>query len=139
LIEAFSSELEMLDAEGEYTSLLKESQEILETIQEEDDSFTEDQQETADYIVEELFDALDTFSPPFCYFGAHEGDASDYGFWPSDDAIENEVCEGNLIKLESGEEVPSEYTGEYVAFVSDHGNLAIYRRGTRWDYVWGIV
>ena len=38
--------------------------------------------EEADYFMEELFDALDACAPEGHYFGAHEGDASDFGFWP---------------------------------------------------------
>lgn len=35
-------------------------------------------------IVEALFDVLEDFAPDGAYFGAHEGDGSDYGFWPVD-------------------------------------------------------
>ena len=29
-----------------------------------------------------LFNFLDAVAPPGTYFGAHEGDGSDFGFWP---------------------------------------------------------
>ena len=42
-------------------------------------------QEAAGYVVESLFDLLDDLAPEGHYFGATEGDGSDFGFWQSDD------------------------------------------------------
>ena len=35
-----------------------------------------------------LFDKLDELAPEDCYFGATEGDGSDYGFWKIEDCDE---------------------------------------------------
>ena len=37
--------------------------------------------EDASFVVDELFDVLDSYAPDGYYFGAHPGDGSDYGFW----------------------------------------------------------
>ena len=41
----------------------------------------------AAYLLEDLFDALDAASPEGYYFGAIEGDGSDFGYWPIDGEI----------------------------------------------------
>ncbi len=33
------------------------------------------------YIMENIFDYLNEIAPEGCYFGAHEGNGSDFGFW----------------------------------------------------------
>jgi len=40
-----------------------------------------DSDEASD-IVDQLQDALSRFAPEDHYFGAHEGDGSDFGYWP---------------------------------------------------------
>lgn len=40
--------------------------------------------EQLDALVRECFDVLDDLAPEGYRFGAHEGDGSDYGFWPTE-------------------------------------------------------
>lgn len=43
-----------------------------------------DDDEFMSELVYEFFEALDRFSPPGAYFGAHPGDGADYGYWEAD-------------------------------------------------------
>ena len=54
------------------------------------DPFSDEELEMAPYLLEELFDALADLAPEDVYFGASEGDGSDFGFW----AVEPEEDEG---------------------------------------------
>ena len=77
LIPVFARELEWLSANqrtNEETALIADA-----------DALTRFNTNKAHDILEYLFDALDQHAPSNCYFGAHEGDGSDYGFWPFDD------------------------------------------------------
>jgi hypothetical protein len=65
---------------------------------------------------EALYDALQQYAPPYTYFGAHEGDGSDFGFWPCLDGIDDDVTE--VLKVA---DIPC-----YLAHVSDHGNITFY-------------
>lgn len=41
--------------------------------------------EEANFLLEELFDYLNDIAPEGCYFGAHPGDGSDFGFWEAEE------------------------------------------------------
>lgn len=91
--------------------------------------------EDAQYVVEELFEALQDFAPPYACFGAHPGDGADYGYWLSED-IEREF---DGLKVDDTSEVPADYSGE-VLHVNDHGNMTLYvaNKGKLRE-IWGIV
>lgn len=54
----------------------------------EGDDDAEDFGDNAAEMVLELQDALQEFAPPYAYFGAHEGDGADFGFWLLSNAID---------------------------------------------------
>lgn len=113
LIPAFSWELSKI-APTDYEELIRQA----ETIRDYDS-------EEADHILHELFDALDSCAPPYGYFGAHEGDGSDYGFWLQDpESIPEQVRDSGGIVVSDLCEVPQDYTGE-VLIVNDHGNMTL--------------
>lgn len=61
--------------------------------------------EDAASILDSLFDALDSAAPAGCYFGAHPGDGSDYGFWmTAEDAEELAELEETADGCESQED-----------------------------------
>jgi hypothetical protein len=102
--------------------------------------------EEADWDLETLFDLLNDFAPPYCHFGAHEGDGSDYGFWPSWESLNEDdytTNGGPVLKIDAGDEwtafVPEEDRDgiEYVLEVSDHGNATL--RTKDGSEVWSIV
>lgn len=87
--------------------------------------------------IRQLVDALSALAPAYVYFGTHEGDASDYGYWPSWDSIESDSItvaeyrkdpEGStwgILRVSDLSEVPSDYSGA-VLLVNDHGNATCY-------------
>jgi hypothetical protein len=97
--------------------------------------------EDASYTLEELFNALEEYALPYCYFGANEGDGSDFGFWPSIEAFENACRNGEVLKVDDLSEAPERLPDdvEYVAVVSDHGNVTLYRPKLVYKSIWGVV
>ena len=93
--------------------------------------------EAASELVQEIFDALQEYAPPFATFGALEGDGACYGFWVHMDSIEEEVRDGTMLKLEAGTHAPDDWDG-YVLFVNDHGNCTLQTIApaiTHWELV----
>lgn len=82
-------------------------------------------------LVNELQDALNGHAPPYCYFGANEGDGSDFGFWPDMSAIEE------LPHVKDPADVPELGSGEDCVFVNDHGNVTVY--GGDGKVIWDCV
>jgi hypothetical protein len=88
-----------------------------------------------EFDLEELQGILENHALPYFYFGICEGDGAEFGFWLSQDSIQ----EFDGLKVDDLSEVPTGYTGE-VLEVNDHGNMSLYAysRG-RGREVWAIV
>lgn len=84
--------------------------------------------EEATWDLEALHDALNDIAPPYCYFGGHPGDGSDYGFWPAYDA-NSDFDDDDLLQVDT---LPS-----YILQVSDHGNMELYK--VTCESVWSIA
>jgi hypothetical protein len=127
LLSAFSSELDwQFRSNGNYFALPEnrvEGRKIHDLCGECDDQYEEDGESLKDEcaageLVERLSDALQGFAPPYCYFGAHEGNGSDFGFWPDMQAIEDLPVVGDS---DAAKEL-----GDDCRSVNDHGNVTVY-------------
>jgi len=78
--------------------------------------------ESASYLIGDSVDVLNDHAPAFCYFGAHEGDGSDFGFWPCMDSIEMAVVDREAVQVSDLAEIPQGWIGD-TFIVNDHGNL----------------
>lgn len=138
LLESFSDELERLDHDDDFASLIREARACLDRFNDDDDDADDDNDDNDDEtaeLVNDLCDALDSFAPPLCYFGAHPGDSSDFGFWPCEDSIDRAVQEGDAMRVESGlDDVMAalrDHVGKhhalpgYIVEVNDHGNVTV--------------
>lgn len=90
---------------------------------------TDFESELAADMVNELIDQLNEYAPPYCYFGSHEGDGSDFGFWPIWDALDE------LPTVEDGDGAKA--LGEDCKAVNDHGNLTLYNMNG--EVIWDCV
>lgn len=82
----------------------------------------EKQDEAEELVNEDLVNALNThFAPPYVCFGSHQGDGSDFGFWPDWSSIEE------LETVEDGES--ASIAGDDCKAVNDHGNVTVWSNG----------
>ena len=87
-----------------------------------------------------LMDKLNEYAPQYCYFGAHPGDGSDFGFWLDHFTLEEDIETGELLAVSDLSEIPIDHVGN-VLLINDHGNKSLYFIGIddvlqeRWSLV----
>ena len=93
-----------------------------------------DSEISSDYIGA-LCDTLQEFAPAYCYFGTHEGDGADYGFWPCFENIEELDEIGDPSDLDERDATEGD-----CAFTNDHGNVTVFAHdGKTWEPVLELV
>jgi hypothetical protein len=125
LLSAFADELDRLETD---TVIVAEARAVL-TLNDAGWSDLVNSENASDLVIA-LQDALSEHAPLYCYFGTHEGDGSDFGFWPDLGAIED------LPKVSDPSEVEN-HLGEACVYVNDHGNVTVY--GTDGSVIWDCV
>jgi hypothetical protein len=137
LLDAFA---ETLDALAESRALSDDSRDTVELVGWTHDvlAHVEREREGGDApgdweLVGMLEEALSAYAAPGTYFGAHEADGSDFGFWPDWDYLDSISHVSDPCELDT-------MGGYECAHVNDHGNVTMYvRDGDEWREVWAVV
>lgn len=114
LIPAFVSELEDRQSDNQYTvdgdeldCVARNTRHtaLLAGIESRMESADYYESDEANWDLEELFDALDEYAADGFRFGAHDGDGSDYGYWPipEEPGEYSEETESRLDALREGD------------------------------------
>lgn len=90
--------------------------------------------------MDELIDSLNNLSPPYTYFGAHDGDGADFGFWPCWDSINDATRYGDLLAVDDLADVPEDHRG-LVLEQDGRGNATMWNIDDSGHYVevWSVV
>jgi hypothetical protein len=98
--------------------------EIERRMQQEGYHETEEAQEDLEYVRTEL----ESYAPPYVYFGAAEGDGSDFGFFIDHDQVDEAFNEGDLVRINAGDAFPEDPNVCEIVTVNDHENMTFYTR-----------
>jgi len=149
LIPCFADELEWLVKESaskhtgtltpqfsDHLDIIRECRELTEQDYESEDPETIER--IGCILNEDLFYALNEYSPEYCYFGSHPGDGSDYGFWIDHEAINEAIADHELLKVDDLANAPLDFNGP-ILVVNDHGNATFYAPQVEYKEVWSVV
>lgn len=90
--------------------------------------------EEHDFLIQSLCDALEKVADrlPYCYFGAIEGDMSDFGFWIDTHSLEESIAMGDIVEIEHEFSYPTRGAmnrKDYFFFChSDHGEMVLWSK-----------
>lgn len=84
LLRSFASELERLST-GAVPPIVAEARGFADMLDDSDMPLADDEEAAADCLLDLQENYLNGHAPDGCYFGAHAGDGSAFGFWPMDD------------------------------------------------------
>lgn len=112
-----------------------------------------------DYISDLMDDIDSSIEEPFVYFGSHEGDGADFGYWVAWNALDDAIRYGEIVQIEAGQDwyvsdddgqiflgdpdsnritpVANSAGAEYVLAVNDHGNATLYALDG--SEIWSVV
>ena len=121
LLPAFASELRRVGVLTNHVALLRSA--YFENLT--------DHPEGAADIVNDLIDALNEYAPSHMYFGAIEGDGSDFGWWADIDSMDG--CESRILDDHNAIDLDCQLHVN----VNDHGNVTVSE--LRGKEIWSAV
>ena len=107
LLKAFADELEAISPNSKV--LIKDARHVAPYAE-----TNEAESPLPSILVNDLQNALNELAPPFCYFGALEGDGAQFGFWPDHEAIQELIEQSVMI-------MPLTHSGTGVFINGDEG------------------
>lgn len=136
IIPSFLEELKRLDEGNDFFKAeIKETESFIKRAKKDRAIWTSDE---AQWTIEDLQYGLEEYAPPYCYFGAHEGNGSDFGFWPDTYSLQEDMKSSHN-QLHS-DKFSENLEGQFIVEVNGHGNTTLKRiTGIETEIVWDIV
>ena len=93
-------------------------------------------------LSQEIEDALNENAPDYTYFGTHQGDGADFGFWVDWDRIQEDQGRELYHTDDSAKLASPDNCFRVGLVVNDHGNASLFRwddDNNEWTEVWSVV